>query len=511
MRELREPSSGSISERPREPGGEKARIAEWPWALLAGFVLIGGAGLGYYADYPIVRNSLIYARIADYMLEFGSDFSVAEHGYNKALGFPALSLPMVAIFGANFGLKVSSFIWTTLWLCSVVYFFDHLKRVFSWDDAPPPNAHLYLALLVVNPLVFYQFVSAYPDTLNAAVFLWSLYFLERMTSKTAWRWDGAIFFALVILSIWIKHHGFVLFALLLVFVLCRTLNLRWQWDRDRSTVWLSLGSFAGTLAIIVAAQNGYLPIFNLSQNSGNYGSGMGNLAPVIRTNLGVFANYLWISFAILFPFAFRWKHVAKYREWYISLSIFIVTILLYKGARHNIRYFLPIAPLLVWIICNNLNRLSRKIAIALVAIFLAGNGFLSVYYNNPWLNSLVNDVHMLPVHDNLRLVNELDFRDRDIRAISQASGPGRDVLFFSLPYYNGGGWYVWERAGLFPPELQIEYMTKPNWKFITRYAEEHELEQALYYGSLPKSVAQKWDRKVSMKKLSSRSYALDFK
>ena len=102
MRES-EPESGLNAQqpdlRPRAPSG--------PWWLSALFVLLAASNLTYYADFPIVRNSLIYARIVDFMIEFGSDFSVAEHGYNKALGFPVLSMPMVALFGTSRGLTAA--------------------------------------------------------------------------------------------------------------------------------------------------------------------------------------------------------------------------------------------------------------------------------------------------------------------------------------------------------------------------------------------------------------------
>ncbi len=485
-----------------------AVLAYW----LAGlFILLALPTLVTYADLPIVRNALVYARIADFMLEQGRDFSVAEHAYNKAIGFPALSLPMVALFGGNFGLKVASFVWTSIWIVSVVFFIERLKRVFAWDDGPTPSTTLCLAVFFVNPLVYYQFVSAYPDSLNALAFLWSMYFLERMTSRGARTWDGVSFFALLVLSIWIKHHGFVLFALLLTFSLCRISNLTWQWRHARPAIALSAMGLCLSLVIIGLAQSGFLEIFNMSQNRGNYGGGFGRLGVIVKRNLAFIKNYLWLSFTILLPFLLRWRSLSKYKEWYLSIVVFIATILAYEGARYNLRYYLPIAPLLAWIVCNNLVRIPRRLAVVLLLAFFSSNGFFTLYYNNLAVAKTVNRTHTFPFRDNLRLIKEQQFRKNDIDAINAEVRTQVNVLFLSLPYYRGAGFYIWERAGLFAPGLEIQYMDEPNWEFINDYARKHGLSQALYFGGVNEAARMKWGSRVSWGKLTSMSYLLTFR
>jgi len=476
-----------------------------------GFVLSAVPTLAAHVDLPVVRNGLIYARIADFMLEYGRDFSVAEHAYNKALGFPVLSLPMVAAFGGNLGVKLSSFLWTALWVVSIVFFLKHLERVFNWNDGAAPSTALCLAVFFVNPLVYYQFESAYPDSLNALAFLWSLYFLERATSRTASQWDGPAFFALLVVSIWIKHHGFVLFALLAAFAACRASNLAWQWRSRRRVLTASAVALAASLTIVGLAQSGYLELFNLSQNRGNYSGGFDRIGPIVRKNLDQFEIYVWVSFTFLFPLLLRWKSVWKYREWYLSIGVFIATILVYKGARYNIRYYLPVAPLLVWIACNNLARLPRPLAGVLLGAFLLSNGFFTLYYNNIAVARAVDRVHAFRYRDNLRLINEQRFRNNDIRAINDHVAPHRNVLFLTLPYYHGAAFYIWERAGLFAPGLTIQYLHEPDWNFIDRYAKQQGLSQALYYGQVTRAAREKWGSRISWQQLTRMSFVLTFR
>jgi hypothetical protein len=111
------------------------------------------------------------------------------------------------------------------------------------------------------------------------------------------------------LSIWIKHHGFVLFALMAVFSLCRVRNLIWQWANARSVLMATAAGFLACLAIVGLAQSGHLEIFNLSQNRGNYSGGFGKLELIVKRNLSSIRSYLWLSFTILLPFLLRWKSV----------------------------------------------------------------------------------------------------------------------------------------------------------------------------------------------------------
>jgi hypothetical protein len=193
------------------------------------------------------------------------------------------------------------------------------------------------------------------------------------------------------------------------------------------------------------------------------------------------------------------------------LLVFVAAILVYEGARYNLRYYLPIAPLIVWIICNNLARIPRSLAVVVLAAFFASNAFFTLYYNNIAVAQAVSRTHTFPFRDNLRLIKEQRFRQNDISAINSAVGPQTRVLFLSLPYYGDGGFYVWERAGLFVPELEIQYMNQPDWAFIVDYARKQRLGQALYFGGVTEIARKQWGAEVGWKQLTSHSYLLTFR
>jgi hypothetical protein len=450
------------------------------WFAVA-YVALGLVGLVTHLDVPIVRNSLLYARIAYAFVDHGTGFSAAAHGFHKALGFPILSLPFVLAFGANIGLKVASFFWTTLWVVSTVVLFRRLGHVLPGGRDGAPSLYLAFSIFVLSPLVYYQFLSAYPDSLNALMFLWALLFLDRTTARDCRWYDGLAFVATTLAAIWVKHHGLVLLAVAAVFVACRLDVLRWQWRERRRDLAISSAALALLLLVFGLAQIGLLPIFSQSHNVRNYTPELGQLATLVVRNLSMTTGFLLLSFSCLIPLLFVWREFRRSREWYVTLVVFVVSILLYRGATYNPRYFLPIAPLLAWIACCNLTRLSRTPRRLLVSLFVACQLCLGGYYNSNLGWRVGRSVYALPDVDNLRL-NLGQRRAREtIDAINANVRNRGDVLFFIRKYYGDGMWYVWERDGLLSDQLEVIYLQRPDWDEIVRLAEERRIESAILY------------------------------
>lgn len=430
-----------------------------PWFIVFVFVGVGLLSLVLHHDMPIVRNSLLYAKIVYALSDNGSDFLVSEHAFNKALGFPVLSFPLVSIFGGNIGLKIASFIWTALWAVSLIFFYRRLERGFLWDDQSRPMMSLLLVVSLINPLVFYQFLSAYPDTLNAFTFLWSLYFLDRMMSKDSRWFDGLFFCIITLFALWAKHHGFILFLVLFIFGICRYRIFKWQWENSRINILIMFGAFLATLIVICLAQSGHITLFNLSNNKANFSNGFHELHRVIARNLlGSLKDYLWLSFTFITPLLFRWKRFFRYKEWYLTVLVFVATILIYHGARHNMRYFLPIAPLLVWIICNNFFVVNKQIRTVLLTVFLGCNLLFTLYYNSPDFKERTRFALGFQQYDNLRLVHDQYNEQKNIAAINKHLSEKRNTLFFVSNYYEDGMWHVWEREGLYSKKLEVIYL-----------------------------------------------------
>ena len=227
---------------------------------------------------PIVRDSLVYAKIVQAMIDYGSDFSVAHHAHNKGLAFPYLSLPLVRAWGAGLGLKISSFIWTSLWVLSVWVWWRRIRKFLNVEDGFSPTSSLhkgymdavFLIFALVNPLLFYQFMSAYPDSLYALTFLWGVYFLDRTLSRNIRWWDGVLFSFVSLFSIWVKHSGFILLLLLPVFVVCRWSILPFLWRERRNELVLATFALAAFLVTTAFAQAGRIDLFDLSHNVDNF-------------------------------------------------------------------------------------------------------------------------------------------------------------------------------------------------------------------------------------------------
>ena len=120
--------------------------------------------------------------------------------------------------------------WTSLWAVSVVALFARLRERLGLG-----RQHLWLVLLLTlfSPLAFYQFMSAYPDTLIALTFLWSLYFLDRTLSWESRWFDGLLFSLMVLVSVWVKHLGLIMIPILIAFLLIRRDQLPALWRERR--------------------------------------------------------------------------------------------------------------------------------------------------------------------------------------------------------------------------------------------------------------------------------------
>src|SRR5713226_8189811 len=136
------------------------------WIFLAAGTLFAVANQGW----PIARNALCYAKAA---------LGIAEHHFNvftiahdrawtsgKPIFFPAFAAPFVWLFDVNAGTIMASAIGTAFFLWMVALALPRLNRFSGLDPSLMP---LEFVLVAFNPLVLYQFWSAYPDSLFAGL------------------------------------------------------------------------------------------------------------------------------------------------------------------------------------------------------------------------------------------------------------------------------------------------------------------------------------------------------
>ena len=109
-------------------------IARNQSATLATVIGILGAGLLlclWNADLPVVRNSLVYAKVAESITEHGSPLPVIadEHlSYGKPILYSIVSAPFISAFGVTPGLRITSYLGTLFMFCVAFFFFRRMNR-----------------------------------------------------------------------------------------------------------------------------------------------------------------------------------------------------------------------------------------------------------------------------------------------------------------------------------------------------------------------------------------------
>ncbi len=93
-------------------------------------------------ELPIVRNSLIYAKITWQLLAHNMKLwevcASPALVLDKACGFPALAAPAVKLLGMNQSLKYISFLGTVAFVLAAYAFFKRVNRYFSLGDRDIP-------------------------------------------------------------------------------------------------------------------------------------------------------------------------------------------------------------------------------------------------------------------------------------------------------------------------------------------------------------------------------------
>src|SRR2546429_4792997 len=190
-------------------------------AVLAGILILGVSFAIANRKLPVVRNALVYAALTSHLrahhMRFWQVCDAPQLAQDKACGFSVLAAPADALFGSNLSLKLASCLGTVLFVLTCYAFLRRFNPRFGLaDDALP----LELTVACANPLVFYQFWSAYPDSLFAAGFLACFVLLERILFEPDGNFGrlALIYGALLIVTIWVKHWGLLLFPLHAVYL-----------------------------------------------------------------------------------------------------------------------------------------------------------------------------------------------------------------------------------------------------------------------------------------------------
>jgi len=452
-----------------------------PILVFSLFILGGLALLLNYYDFPIVRNSIIYAATIQGISEYNI-WQAADFAQNKPLGFAILSWPFNEIWGVNTGLKISSWLWTGLFGLASILFIKYLANGSfpadgSLKTAKQQQLNTAIIISLFNPLLFYQFISAYPDTLFASLFLAAILSFDRVLSKNGHVFFSFLAFFLVFLCIWVKHHGYVLIPIFLVMSFyCRT-AIQEQWQLQNKRLKFTIICFLLLLALLNDAQQGELALFNVTQNSNNFLSGENRLT-IVTTNMENFLVFLLLSFSLLSPILL-YCPAYKQRTYFLIpiLLLFILPILYYKGAQYNIRYFIAIIPMLAWIIAGNIQHWPNALRHLALTLFIFFNTFSIFYYNHVDFYHWAQGKIQLPVLDNLRLIPEQYQERRHLALIQRHAGTHANTLLYFSDYYKQGTFGVWQKAGLLPPNITTHNFM--HWQ--ADFLKQNSIQKALVY------------------------------
>jgi hypothetical protein len=179
------------------------------WSSIA----VGGAFSILNAKLPISRNALCYAKTALGIIQHHYNAVPIAHDFGwtsgKPILFPWFSAPFVRALGLNVGMVAASFVGTALfiWVMALT-----IQRLIIRTGLDPSIGPLALVLSAGNPLVLYQFWSAYPDALVAALVLTAMLLTDTIAAEPQHdtRWHIVALGAVIDIAIHAKLYGAIL-------------------------------------------------------------------------------------------------------------------------------------------------------------------------------------------------------------------------------------------------------------------------------------------------------------
>jgi hypothetical protein len=431
---------------------------------------------------PLVRNSLVYARAAWNVADAGFDpravVADSKLSYDKPIGFAWMAAPLVARLGAHDGLRIASLAGTVAYLLATLFF----ARVMLPERLRERGGTLLLWLASFGPLVAYQAWSAHPDSWFAALFVVAI----ALTHQIAVGEDAAVPRRTLLLGVTLlvafllKNYALVLVpACGLYFLSHRAAIARDGRSVRRRVVWCG-PLLLIVAAFIVAARFGMNPLSRLEGEGGGADQfafkEIGSIWWKTMSQVGV---ALALQFhATLF---FTLRRTTLSRDVALPAlcfgAIYVAGLLPFPTAFYNMRYFLPLFPLVALAIVRGIERPLDVTATAprgalftaIAIVFLAVNGATTLVFNVPALYDRVAprlpDTHVtwleggppLALLDNLRMEQHrqqaawLDAVDANVEA-------GALLYMVDVVYYRDAQQHVFERDGRIRSDVTTRYV-----------------------------------------------------
>jgi hypothetical protein len=449
------------------------------WLVLIAFVAVGIVLTVLNLQLPISRNSLEYAKAA---------LEISEHHFNllavvhdrawssgKPIIFALLAAPFVRPCGAGVATLIASSLGTIFFLWMVIFTLARLNRR---SGLGPTTRPLELALVALNPLVLYQFWSAYPDSLFAGLVLLAFNLTDHIavSPKRDTRWQILALGVTIDVAIHTKLFGAVLMLACPFYLLLHSRELIARSSQRRSKLALLCVVFAALAVDLGTAALRINPLLDFADGAGfgSYKSGLADgTSRDIRGALSMLGFAVLLVFQVALPFL---ATPAARRAWRLApaafAAIYLLGLLPFPGTNYNMRYFMPVFPFLAVPIAAGV----KSLALVPRRTVLAGFGALAVLlvliFNvaeveervQPVLSAVAPPGGRLNAWledwlDNLRLASEIELR-KQIQAIN-TEVPGGRVLFWASDYNKTASHGLAEHLGVEAGRLDIRYVLHP--------------------------------------------------
>jgi hypothetical protein len=436
------------------------------------FLLLAAGGAFTLANrrLPLVRNSLVYARASERVIEHGYDprpvVADSKLSYDKPILYAWFSAPFVSVLGNHDGLRLTSFLTTAAYLLALL----HCARSFR-ALLPPDGAQCVLLFGALGPCVFYQFWSAHPDGWFAAltVLAWSV--SRRIVAE-----PGAdpvprvlALGATILTAILLKNYGLVLLLSCPLYLVWHLRALRADPRRFRRLLASGLAVFALIGIFVALAWTGHNPLSRLEGEGG----GVGQYA---TGELGMSARGAWVALglALLLQFqaalAFAFRRGAWNKDVLAALACFagpyVLGLMPFPTTFYNMRYFVPLFALGALVLVRGAASSTARVRRGLLLVHGLAGTLLVVVFNcapayrlaAPMLPELqVNWIGVpLSLLDNLRM--SLHLEQQAVLANIDAQVPsGATLYLLDVNYYGDAQRGVYERAGLIRGDVTTHY------------------------------------------------------
>ena len=418
---------------------------------------------------PIVRNALCYAKAALGIVEHHFNLFAIAHDRawtsGKPILFSLVAAPFVSLFNANTGTIVASAIGTAFFLWMVVLALARLNRRNGLD---PSFVSLAFVLVAFNPLVLYQFWSAYPDSLFAGLVVLTFILIDVIAteSKRDTRWHILALGATIYLAIHTKLYGAILGPICFLYLAMHGRQFVTGSVYLRSKVSILLVVFTSLVLVLLAAALKINPLLDFADGAG-FDSYMNGIVDAKGSD--VIGSLSILGFCALLTFQVALLFLATGAAWralapapLVFAAVYLLGLLTFPATDYNMRYFLPVFPFIavsLTVGARSTEPTARRAilggyaGLALILV-LAFNSMSVGSRLQPVLSEFATTWAWL---DNLRLAEHMRLKEQ-IDEVN-ATIPSGSVLYWSSDYYGSATHGLAEHLGI-RKDLDIRYVRR---------------------------------------------------